>query len=529
MDQLRSDFALSPESLLQMTSIIEEGEKNIGRYESEILRVRSILATLEKEKRILEEQVKQRRSYVSCLRRIPHELWVEIFLISLKMESNAYRFAAPFRLSQVCHRWRSIVISAPTLWSTIVYNVHRRIHGRALELYFEHAGELTEWDVTISNRPIRRRRDSGEQADPPHDLTEPSQILMNKMPRMRRLLLDHFDTGSLFPNNQPPEPSFSRLRCLELQGGMTQYPNWFCEAVRRAPELATVVVKNLHNLSSDPPLLMDLASSSKLTSLELPRITLGERLSEVIRTLQNLETLTIERVHARALGASVPLTKWHRLRRLILLSGPAVLAMLQSLELPNLENLHINWLYIHASHPPDALLPVLSRFSSLRELVLSGGIRFLESGTLVNLLPAMPNLSTFIFDAVHHFRDEAAPAYSSASIAALFSSLTSPASRLEALSISLLSGIITEEIVRALIGMLESWAQKGLIPTLKHIHVEGAKFEYRDREEFISKVRALESKGFGFRMNTEAFTGIPRKSAWNRETITIQSPSSICT
>ncbi|KAK1235939.1 hypothetical protein PQX77_000826, partial [Marasmius sp. AFHP31] len=56
MDQLRSDFALSPESLLQMTSIIEEGEKNIGRYESEILRVRSILATLEKEKRILEEQ-----------------------------------------------------------------------------------------------------------------------------------------------------------------------------------------------------------------------------------------------------------------------------------------------------------------------------------------------------------------------------------------------------------------------------------------------------------------------------------------
>ncbi|KAL0060624.1 hypothetical protein AAF712_012567 [Marasmius tenuissimus] len=526
IDQFRSNSTISPETLIQTTSVIEDEERNIGQYESEILRVRYTLATLEKEKRVLEEQVKQRRSYVSCLRRIPHELWVEIFLSSLRMESDAHRFAAPFRLSQVSYRWRSIVISTPTLWSTIVYNVRRRVHGRALELYFQRSDEHA-WDVTIRNRPIMRRRDSVEQTGPPHGLTGPSQMLIDNMSRIRRLLLDHTDTGILFPTDQPPDPSFSRLECLELQGHMVQYPDWFCEAVRRAPELTTFVVKNMHTMNSDPLLLMSLASSSKLTSLQVPKITLGGRLLEVIRTFQNLDTLTIERVHTDLFVASMPLTTWRSLRRLTLSSGPAVLAMLQSLELPNLEVLHINWLHIHASHSPNALLPVLSRFSSLRELVLSGGLRFLECGTLVDLLPTMPNLSRLSFDALYHVRNEAAPAYS-ASVAALFPHLTSSASQLESLSISLHSGTITEGIVRALIGMLEAWDRKRLTPVLKSIYVEGGRVEYQDQEEFISRVRALESKGFRCRMNTELFTGIPRKSAWNRETITIRAPSSIC-
>ncbi|KAJ8092534.1 hypothetical protein PM082_023787 [Marasmius tenuissimus] len=157
-DQFRKEFAIPDATLIQMASIIEEEEeRDIEHCNGEILRLQNILESLQSEKKALEEQVAQRRSYISPMRRVPHELWVEIFSMCISeqqqlmaesesKEMKKYNctdkdwhtmFATPFRLAGVCLRWRIIVNSTPALWSRIFYNLLWEERRPGLELYLE--------------------------------------------------------------------------------------------------------------------------------------------------------------------------------------------------------------------------------------------------------------------------------------------------------------------------------------------------------------------------------------------------------
>ncbi|KAJ7483482.1 hypothetical protein FB451DRAFT_991164, partial [Mycena latifolia] len=65
---------------------------------------------------------------LSPLRRMPPELLGEIFSWTLPSVQEALgrrRFQdkhSPWVFTQVCHRWRAVALSTPSLWSQIVIN-----------------------------------------------------------------------------------------------------------------------------------------------------------------------------------------------------------------------------------------------------------------------------------------------------------------------------------------------------------------------------------------------------------------------
>ena len=87
----RDDFrdpATSESRLTEVRLVIEEEERAIEADNTEILRIKDILSSLEEDRRILGEQVQQRRSYVSPFRRVPEDIWKEIFRFSLAEASG---------------------------------------------------------------------------------------------------------------------------------------------------------------------------------------------------------------------------------------------------------------------------------------------------------------------------------------------------------------------------------------------------------------------------------------------------------
>ncbi|KAK1218999.1 hypothetical protein PQX77_018287, partial [Marasmius sp. AFHP31] len=249
-DEFRSTYAIPKSRQVEISLVISDEEQGLQNYDSEIRRLQHAIKDLEAGRRALQEQVERRRSYLSVLRRVPEELWVEIFshllghLRTLSTENELERvrqegewrrlFKAPFTLSHVCAHWREIVINTPSLWSHIYINLHWWHPTRAAELYIERSREQgldialycsRRWDPTIAEQ--QRVNGAGT-----------FQALISHMARFRKLSM--FDLQ--FEAEQPRNPTFSRLEYLHI--GKSFYPPWFREAVRHAPRLDKVVMEH---------------------------------------------------------------------------------------------------------------------------------------------------------------------------------------------------------------------------------------------------------------------------------------------
>ncbi|KAF9259110.1 hypothetical protein L218DRAFT_677151 [Marasmius fiardii PR-910] len=121
---LRTGYVPSQLEVMQMKEAIEEERRQLdGVQEEQCL--------------CLSERIQQRRSIVSAVRRVPFELWQDIFYL-LCEEPNGYSFktitsfernswrtvpistviSVPHILSGVCSLWREIVSKSPSLWSS---------------------------------------------------------------------------------------------------------------------------------------------------------------------------------------------------------------------------------------------------------------------------------------------------------------------------------------------------------------------------------------------------------------------------
>ncbi|KAL0578654.1 hypothetical protein V5O48_003354 [Marasmius crinis-equi] len=508
-DEFRSEYTIPSTKMVEILSHIADEEEDMERYDAEIARVKGILATLEEKRTALNSKILRRRSYISALRRVPSELWAEVFEYHIAQtlpsttqvmlpgeddpEGSEYdkewhaALQAPFRLSHVCKRWRDIANSTPRLWSTIFLNLRWRHANRALGLYLDRS-KTQDLSVLVRDTKYgssKRRSIEGQiAADGAHAF----RMLMDHMSRFRRLLMFDLDFP---PMHRPLEPTLSRLDSLRVVH--SEHPSWFQEAVRKAP-LDSVVIEH-----GEPTLFEMISSSSTLKILHILEMDeVAVPLLELLPTLPILDSLFIQRFYGHI--EPQPPKKSDTLRYLrIDYRDRDPCGFLQSLDLPNLKRLEL--------HLPEAdiglgnLLPYLPAFSSLRQIFI--GFRypsFLENSRLVDIFQSLPNIGTvgisiFYVDTVME-PDRDVQVELEADVCSFFSKLEKTptlGTRLESILLTVTWAPTTTAMIKALTRMLEARARTRN-SSLTDFHLVG-EFSRRLPPGLVARLRAVHTKG----------------------------------
>ncbi|KAJ4466994.1 hypothetical protein J3R30DRAFT_3250423, partial [Lentinula aciculospora] len=105
--------------------LIDEAEEDLGRYNKELVRLRTVAAMVSNKQKTLEAYIGDLRCAVSPIRRLPPEILSDIFkyvccnYVGVNCISKEKMSLPTVALSHVCTRWRRIVESTPSLWTSI--------------------------------------------------------------------------------------------------------------------------------------------------------------------------------------------------------------------------------------------------------------------------------------------------------------------------------------------------------------------------------------------------------------------------
>ncbi|KAJ7648562.1 hypothetical protein DFH06DRAFT_1095302 [Mycena polygramma] len=101
-----------------LRDFVTRGRVRISLLEDEMALLQTSLDNLSKERDELVVEIRKHEGALSPLRRTPTEILSHIFIFTLP----PYRLnhePAPWTVSAVCARWRTIVISQPCFWTSI--------------------------------------------------------------------------------------------------------------------------------------------------------------------------------------------------------------------------------------------------------------------------------------------------------------------------------------------------------------------------------------------------------------------------
>ncbi|THU92589.1 hypothetical protein K435DRAFT_612152, partial [Dendrothele bispora CBS 962.96] len=125
-DMLHSTRVSSESDIPQMKQVLAESLVDLAKYDAHIERLMGIVAELQQKRADLKKYVDEHRSLLSSMRRFPPEILGEIFgfccseyglSVNREISLEDFQVDPPtLILSQICSRWRDIVISSPSLW-----------------------------------------------------------------------------------------------------------------------------------------------------------------------------------------------------------------------------------------------------------------------------------------------------------------------------------------------------------------------------------------------------------------------------
>ncbi|KAL0063517.1 hypothetical protein AAF712_009614 [Marasmius tenuissimus] len=282
---LSSNYAPTDAEASQTLTLIEEEERALAACISGIANFRWVLEDLIGRKSILKERIKQRRAAVSVTRRIPVELWVQIFARLYSMTEDEYPLtlhtsqgvwmAPAIALSQVCSRWRGILLSTPALWTSIDISLSSLPPSsqRLLELYLRNSKQ----------HPLHVKLQGGNyyariHAEAVETLRD---TIMTHIHRSESLSCHHFGKQFVIP-----EGSLSNLIAL-TDNSRDRNAQWQA-AFKDAPRLTSVTSSFLYPLHDLP--------YHQLTSLECRNLLHRdvEKLArQVLPSCGELESLTL--------------------------------------------------------------------------------------------------------------------------------------------------------------------------------------------------------------------------------------------
>ncbi|KAL0059607.1 hypothetical protein AAF712_013658 [Marasmius tenuissimus] len=487
----RSEYLLSSATLDEISMNIAHEEEELERYDTEINRLVDLLGVLENEMEALQARVDRRKSFISITRRLPEELWVEIFSHCIFPTSEPSSSTTPFRLSAVCSRWREILTSAPKLWSAFGLTIYLRgaIHVPAVEFHLSRCkGQPLDVFITKRLAPCLRYSGQGDSTTTEGAVAIRDEMISQLMKQTQKLTILKGSVSSKSPLDALP-----LLEHLSIGRLANELSSSFYEALRHASQLHDVV---LHSSSEHLPVHFRELRSSSVRSLTILEVGMCLReLVNVLPELGKLESLTLKRVYGKQMSEPPPVV-CPRLQHLSIHFDNDNLineTLLQSFTIPHLRSLALH--YSGLVFDTGGLDTTLCRFSaSLTRLSLSAcftGRSHInaepKNDVLRRILHSLPNIT--VFEARLKLpQDRIEPSLSD--LCKALSETLPVASRLQSLLLSTEDEITLQtfkHIVRALearffeIGSGDSKSLTDVCVAVKSRGVEGFKAEMRSR------------------------------------------------
>lgn len=155
---LHSNYQPDESNASTIFATLSEIEQDLERYQDEMDRLQDLMDQLEYDRNRLQKYQNQYTYFVGSIRRIPVEIWSDIFYSCCEDEANALESGeatmltsviplTAMQLSHVCSRWRQIFTSTPKLWSIIALNLESFMsaNGKLLEhclkIHLQHSQE----------------------------------------------------------------------------------------------------------------------------------------------------------------------------------------------------------------------------------------------------------------------------------------------------------------------------------------------------------------------------------------------------
>ncbi|KAK7041720.1 hypothetical protein VNI00_009009 [Paramarasmius palmivorus] len=240
---------------LQTLSFIIDEEREIKRYQQELERLHEVACKLASKQAILEGCVRERRSWISAIPRIPKEVWCEIFTLACESQRHALTISAkttsapPLVLSHVSSYWRDIIVASPKLWSTISVYLDDLSRGDKcmVKHFLQNSG----------SHPLELVIDGGDGLNTPSRTMREYlgrygfavlKLLVKALPRCRKvefafesMLLDSI------PDHLRGAVSFPLLQHLSYNhygdAAVDEGTSWFWEKVHLATHITTLMIR----------------------------------------------------------------------------------------------------------------------------------------------------------------------------------------------------------------------------------------------------------------------------------------------
>ncbi|THU81275.1 hypothetical protein K435DRAFT_693917 [Dendrothele bispora CBS 962.96] len=131
-DVLHTSRIPSEFDIPQMKQHLAESLADLAKYDAQLEELMGIIAELQQKRADLKKYVDEQQSLLSSMRKFPSEILGEIFGLccsEYSLSFNRKKALGDFQvdapaliLSQICSRWRDVIISLPSLWSRMTVN-----------------------------------------------------------------------------------------------------------------------------------------------------------------------------------------------------------------------------------------------------------------------------------------------------------------------------------------------------------------------------------------------------------------------
>ena len=301
----RSDYAPSQVEISETLDMLQEEERWAKRYDDEITGLSRVMEKLKAERKMLEERINLRRSITSCIRRVPVEIWQEVFMFACLSQEYSFdtsRFiptsktatenrlcCRTYDISLVCWQWRNVATSLGCLWTSLSVDLYGLDHDvrPILQTYIRNRRD----------HPLRMRlsrlfefRRSTKNNFKENAILAYNYLLRN-IPKCSELAISCGSSAAMIPSDAIPQSdSLHLLRTLTISLDMEAnyaLPAYFRAALQKAPLLTNLKISG--RLSGNPSTF----PYHQLTNLDISADCNIDWLIAVIPSCSVLQTLVL--------------------------------------------------------------------------------------------------------------------------------------------------------------------------------------------------------------------------------------------
>ncbi|KAK0218311.1 hypothetical protein EDD85DRAFT_916039 [Armillaria nabsnona] len=323
-------------------------KSDIASLEGEIQDLTSLLDKLWHEKQMRERAKEIRESLLSPIRRVPLEIWAEIFLFAIpeplpfldfkgnlisQVDTDITTMESPWLLTHVSSYWRKLAISIPSLWATV---------------------SLTP-DLTFQQESLVRLQLARSQDFPLH----------------LQLRIEDYDSGDIGKLRTLLFPLFHRCATLELATPSAAIIETVCCHPAGLPSLRTLTIRRVSGAQPDNSKMHDEHVTVFMKSPHLCAVNADFSLAELSLPLTKLKSLV-----------RVPLATFEQIQDIVNAAPElehfdfSFVEMGSGLRIPRCEGLpmitHNKLRRLHLSTTPSEILSSL-KLPALRRLALEEG------------------------------------------------------------------------------------------------------------------------------------------------------------